>query len=271
MDFFKAVISLKPLNKTNINDFDINNNKIENSDVHDSNLNLFNHIESKMKSLIIDKFERKFVFESTNNKVNEIFYFLLVEIGRLLKPENYTEKVGMNINTEEVNELFEKTTNENISNINVTKEDTQIVNTTSITEITNESNYEMVNIISASPKRENNFSNKATEFDSWEKIYSKIEMKYKLFNARLLQSDKPEKWGYGANDFNVQVIPSNQIFYSQEKEQKESSEELGCEKSAHKEVNTQDFFDVSISFIKFIIFILEFKFFPRMDYRFWNK
>lgn len=277
MEFFKTVINLRPLNYTNYT----NDDSDKNEDVPDSNLTLFNYVESKMKNLITNKFDGKFVFENTNNKVNEIYYFFLVEIGRLLKPKGYTEKVEMNINTEEVNDLFEKTNTadtsnqakeEQISSINTTKEVAELLINTN--EENNEAQNEIVNVISASPRDGNSTKNNcilAPEIDSWKDIYSKIEKKYKLFNTRLLQSDKPETWGYGASDFKVQVIPSNQIFYSQEKEQKESNEELGCEKSAHKEVNTQDFFDVR-KIIIFIYFLnLEFKQFSRMDYGFWHK
>lgn len=256
LNFFKTLLSFKP--KDNIsNEESVDKEAVERKEK--SKTVVYNHFKNLIKNTIKTVYYNKFEFINSNNKINEMYYPILVEVGfQMTSTSVETEKKYNDLFKEEIDKLLD---------IGESKSKPLIDSNSSDEKANNDEN---VNFASPnkSPKKEDKEDNKGKkeEDSEWEELSKKINKAHKLFTDKLLQETKSSSWGFEGFKAGLNTKTVNFTFESKEDSNKDKeyemndikkeendffygndegkdirdNKDLGCEKSAHEEIPESD-------------------------------
>ena len=194
--------------------FKPNFDNIDSLNEKDSRYELYVYLEDSIKKFVSKNIFTKVEYSNTKNKINSLYDHIMIEMGSLFKSFSNNVKIDLDLNRNEITQV---------------NTDSELIK-----------DEDLVNFDKLEIKTE----------DRWNEIYEHIKKRNELYKKSHLNTIKPSTWGLG-NNANTALLTS-QITTNQDNNKNQASttkdqnqEELGFSKSAHKEIELNDFFNVS--------------------------
>lgn len=184
---------------------------------NDGRYELYLYLEESMKNFILKNINNKVEYLNTKNKINCLYEHIMVEIGSLFESKLNVEscKTGKS-------QVDSKYTSDNVENVD-----------------------ELVNFEDNDLKNDKEMQ--------WKDTYSHIKKRHTLYKKSCLSTIKPSTWGLGFNS-NISrdnnVVTAQLITKSEDNKvqtmtsENSKNEDFGVSKSAHKEMDFDNFFEV---------------------------